>query len=424
MAEIGRASTTSRAVEPTSSAHGGSATSAGAAPRRILVAHLSIGGGHGRAADATVKALQRISPRTEVTTLDLAAATSPLFKTIYKDGYLGLVKTLPRVWGAMYSAGWVTRRGSAVPSWLKPRCVGRLAAVVGEFAPDAILATAAPVSALLSHLRETGAMSAPLAALITDYHAHPAHLSPAIDVFCVAGHRVAAGLRKLGAPSDRVRITGIPVEAAFSAPMDPARTRVMLGLDPRAPVVLVMGGALGTGRMIETIRCLARVPGPIEIITVAGKNEELLERLGRVRFDGDTRLHAFGFTDRVPEMMAAATLFVTKPGGMSTTEALCRGLPMVFVDPLRGAESRNLEFFVRGRCAVAVRHKRDLADTVARLLDDDLALASMRKNAERLALPHAADAVAAEVLALARAGVTASRSRSAPLRGSEARRQS
>ncbi len=390
--------------------------------RRILVAHLSIGGGHGRAADATVRALQRIAPHVEVMTLDLTAVTSPLFKTIYKDGYLGLVKTLPRVWGAMYDAGWVTRRGSAVPRWLKPRCVGRLAAFVGECAPDAILATAAPVSALLSHLRETGAMRAPIAALITDYHAHPAHVSPFIDVFCVAGQRVAAGLRKLGAPTDRIRITGIPVDPSFSAPVDPARTRVDLGLDPRAPVVLVMGGALGTGRMIDTIRCLARVPGPIEIVAVAGSNEELAERLQRLRLGGDAHLHTFGYTDRIPEMMAAATVLVTKPGGMSTSEALCRGLPMVFVDPLRGAESKNLEFFVRGRSAIAVRHKRDLAETVARLLDDGALLTAMRRNAERLARPHAADAVAAEVLALTRASVSASRSRPAARRAPEAYR--
>src|SRR5262245_46996581 len=198
---------------------------ASATAPRVLVAHLAIGGGHSRAAAAAVRAIRAMAPRAAVADLDITEVATPLFTAIYHDGYLGLVKRLPRLWGALYAAGWRAQRGTAVPQWLRPRCVGRLARVVDSFAPDVVLATAAPASALLSHLKDTGITSARLAALITDYHAHPTHVQSGIDRWLVADNRVAAGLRKPGPNPRRVVGTGIPVGAEFTGPLDRAKAR-------------------------------------------------------------------------------------------------------------------------------------------------------------------------------------------------------
>lgn len=367
---------------------------------RVLVLHLSIGGGHSRAAEAAARAIEKSSRHAEVALLDVQDVASPLFKAIYRDGYLGLVKSAPRLWGALYAAGWRTKRGTAVPQWLRPACVGRLAACVDAFAPDVMVATAAPVSALLSHLRATALARPRLVALLTDYHAHPSHVLPGVDRFLVAAPRVAAALRRLGADPKKIRVTGIPVDEAFAAPVDPDAARATLGVRPDVPVVLVMGGALGSGRILETIRALGSIERPLEILAVAGRNRRVEQELRELRLRGSARLHAFGYTSLVPELMAAANLFVTKPGGVSTTEALAHGLPMVFVDSLHGQESRNRAFFVREGCAVDVRRRRDLAGTVERLLDDEAARSAMSERARAIARPDAAAAVAAEVLAM------------------------
>jgi processive 1,2-diacylglycerol beta-glucosyltransferase len=368
---------------------------------RVLFAHLSIGGGHARAAQAASRAMRRLAPNAEIADLDLAEVATPLFNAIYHDGYLGLVKSMPRLWGALYAAGWRTGRGSAVPDWLKPRCIGNLAAVLDAFAPDVVLATAAPVSALLAHLKERGACQAALAALITDYHAHPTHMQPAIDAFLVADQRVAAGLRKLGAHGSKVVVTGIPVEPEFVAPLERERARRRLGFDVRAPVVLVMGGALGSGHMVRVVRELLAIEPTPQLVVVTGRNRRLEERLHVVKSRAPGRLEIFGWTSLVPELMAAADLIVTKPGGVSTTEALVRGVPMVFVDAILGAESRNRAFFEREGVAVGASQLDRLGAMVAALLADPDRLAAMRAAAKRCARPDAAADVARVVLELA-----------------------
>jgi processive 1,2-diacylglycerol beta-glucosyltransferase len=397
----GSASTAERAANA-SSTRGDSNPPARFERPRVLVVHLSIGGGHSKAATAVANAVKRVQRRAEVALLDLEDVASPLFRAIYKDAYLSLVKSAPRLWGALYSAGLTVRGSGAVPKWLRPRCVGRLAAVVRAFDPHVVLATAAPVSALLGHLIQTGVVRARLAALLTDYHAHPSHLSASVERFLVASTRVAAGLRKLGAPSKAIRVTGIPVDAAFRRTRDPRAARRALGLAPDARVILVMAGALGTGNVSKTIRALDRMRSDAEVVAIAGSNEALEAELRDLRGAGRPHLHPFGYTGMVPQLMAAADLFITKPGGISTTEALCCGLPMVFVDSLQGQEARNQEFFVRSGCAVAVKHKRELASVVDELLGDDTRRATMSERALALALPDAAETVAREVLAMVR----------------------
>lgn len=368
---------------------------------RILIAHLSIGGGHSRAAEAAARALRKLMPRAEVAELDLQQVASPLFNAIYKSSYLGIVKSIPHLWGALYQAGWRTQRGSAMPAWLRPRCVGRLAACLAQLDPQVILATAAPVSALISHLKSSGATQGKLAALLTDYQAHPTHVQPGVERFLVAGNRVAAGLRMLGVKSDRIRVTGIPIDEEFGRPADQQKARRMLGLDPALPVALVMSGALGTGHVRATIEALLTIDRPLQILAVAGRNRRLEARLHELKRRRDCRLEVFGFTSMVPDLMSAADLMITKPGGMSTTEALARGLPMVFVDAIHGQESRNQEFFVRGGCAVAVGERSDLPPLVEHLLAAPDKLRAMREKATRLARPRAAIDVAQSVLELA-----------------------
>jgi processive 1,2-diacylglycerol beta-glucosyltransferase len=370
-------------------------------PPRVLLAHLKIGGGHARAAAAAKSAIERLAPHAVVADLDIAEVATPLFSAIYHDGYLKLVKSLPGLWGALYAAGWRAQRGSAVPQWLRPRCVGRLAGVVRSFAPDVVLATAAPASALLSHLKETGISNARLCALITDYHAHPTHVQRSIDRFLVADTRVAAGLRRLGADKKRIVVTGIPVEPEFQPPRDRANIRRRLGLSNERPVVLVMGGALGSGGMVRIVRDLQLVEPRPQLVVIAGRNRKLEEKLHELKHDSPCALEIYGYTSLVPELMAAADVLVTKPGGVSTTEALASHLPMIFVDAIQGAESRNKEFFERAGCACGADSEETLQAVVRSLLRDESKLSAMRKAAAALARPDAARDVARAVLDLA-----------------------
>jgi processive 1,2-diacylglycerol beta-glucosyltransferase len=203
-----------------------------------------------------------------------------------------------------------------------------------------------------------------------------------------------------------VRVTGIPIDPRFCIP-DQARAtlkadlRAALHLDGDIPVLMVMGGGLGMGPVGKILRSLQRLQRPMHVVIVTGKNDKLRERLqGAVDGLGAARVQIFGYIDNVYDYMHAADLLVTKPGGLTSAEALAAGLPMVIVHPLPGPEMRNTKYLLSKRVAVRVAHERSLHRVIEDMLDDPDALHHMREVSRRLACPDSARRAASLVLQL------------------------
>jgi processive 1,2-diacylglycerol beta-glucosyltransferase len=226
--------------------------------------------------------------------------------------------------------------------------------------------------------------------VLTDYDAHHFWINPAIDRFFAGSDEVRHLLVDRGIPAERVRVSGIPIHPAFSRTRGRAAVARELGIDPDRPTVLLMSGGFGVGNVEGTLERLLSVPGNLQFLVIAGRNEELKRRLERAAASADGRVRVAGFVTTLHDYMEAADVAVTKSGGLTVTECLARGLPMVVVNPIPGQEEMNADWLVEQGAAVKVKHPALLPYKIAQLLGDGQRLGAMKRAARRTARPEAA----------------------------------
>jgi processive 1,2-diacylglycerol beta-glucosyltransferase len=214
---------------------------------------------------------------------------------------------------------------------------------------------------------------------------------------------MAKQLVSRGIPSEAIRVTGIPIDPRFGQSIAIEPLRQNLSVNSGLPVVLVMGGGLGMGPVARIVRALKRIRKPMHVVILTGKNEKLRERLQQdiERLpDLPAHVQVLGYVENVFDYMRAADLLVTKPGGLSSAEALACGLPMVIVHPLPGQEMRNSKYLVQHRAAVRVIEEGNLSRIIEDTLSNVTALRSMSHAGRRLGRPDAASQAAGLVLDL------------------------
>ncbi|MDE2491049.1 MAG: glycosyltransferase, partial [Elusimicrobia bacterium] len=371
----------------------------------VLVLHASVGAGHARAAQAVAAALALEDPDARVVTVDALDLARPLFRRAYGGGYLKLVEKAPSLFGLLFDlTDRAPRRGcgDALRRALQRWGAAGLLDLLESGRWDAVVHTHFLAPELACALRRAGAWSVPQLVAVTDFDAHRIWAHAPVERYCVAGPLAAASLRRRGVPADSIRETGIPVAPAFSVPADRAAARRAFGLSGAGPVVVQSSGGHGVGPVEEVLRGLLASGAPSEIVVVCGRNEEARRRLARLRPPSRHRVTVLGFTERMRELMAAADLLVTKPGGLTVSEALACGLPMALIRPIPGQEERNADVLLENGAAVRAASPAALAGAVEGVLSDEAHLAAMRRAARALGRPRAAFAVAREALGLAR----------------------
>ncbi len=362
-----------------------------------MIASASLGGGHGRAGACVAQALAELDPGCEVRCVDLCELSAWWFRGLYMRGYLLMVRRMPRLWAFLYERP-PRRGGGTLPPWVLRRALPGYERLVREFEPDVVLSTQITASEATAALRKRGALRSKTATVVTDFDPHPAWNTGGIDLFMVADEAVREGFIRAGIPPERLEATGIPISPAFEGPFDRDALRAKHGLRPEVPVVLLMGGSLGLGGLEEAAAALLSSGRAMDLVVVAGHNARLRRRLERLEAAGEARLKVLGFVDFVHELMAAADLFVSKPGGLSMTEAVTVGVPTLAIAPLPGQELANLRHLLSQGVVASPREGEGLAEAVERLLDDSAARDALRAACGRYARRQAARRVAERLL--------------------------
>lgn len=388
-------------------------------PMNILILHASVGAGHTRAAKAVAAALALEAPDANAVVVDALDLARPLFKRVYATGYLDLVNRAPALFGWLFEVTDRRPGPGAVGDRLR-RAATRWGArglldllELGDW--DAVVSTHFLPPELIAGLKKRGRFTAPLLTVVTDYDAHRIWVHEPCEGYSVAGALAAASLRAHGVPAASISVTGIPVDPAFSVPCDRDAARRAFGLSGGRPVVLQSAGGHGVGPLEDTYRALLGSTVPSEIVVVCGRNEEARRKLAKIRPPARHRAKVLGFTDRMRELMSAADLLVTKPGGLTVSEALACGLPMVLIDPIPGQEERNADYLLENGAAVKAGSPAALTGKTEDLLSTPARLAEMRRRALRLGRRRAAFTVARQVLELARGRSQAAASKESAL---------
>ncbi len=368
-------------------------------PFKLLILSVSAGAGHVRAAQAVEAAARESRPAIDATHLDLLSLVPADFRKLYGQQYIKLVEKLPQLWSYLYAKTDRPSRDSLIGN-LKRAAeklnTRKLSAEIGRLAPDAILCTHFLPAELLSKHKGKGKKLPPLWVQVTDFDVHALWVHAHVDRYCVASEEVAFRLADRGVPRDRIFITGIPVMPQFSAALDRATCARELGVNPGKFTVLMMAGGAGVGALDELAARLVALPDDLQLIALAGRNEELLGRLRKLAKAHPGKLFPQGFTTTVERMMTAADLVVTKPGGLSVSECLATARPMLLVSPIPGQEERNADYLMEAGAAIKAVDAATLEFKLARLIKQPARLRAMRDAARVIARPKAA----AEVVAL------------------------
>lgn len=372
---------------------------------RILILSASVGSGHTGAARAIERAFAQISPECDVHHVDVMDLAPGLFRRLYSDGYFDAVARAPHLVGYLYDRLDRPVRKIEKPFDLLRLAIqrinlGGLAELLKSERWDLVIHTHFLAPEIIRSIYRGTRIPFRQATVLTDFECHRFWTCGQSDHYFVATEECRASLSAWGVLSERITVSGIPIDPEFANVKSKVGCRSRLGLRTNRPVILQMAGGLGIGPIREIHERILEAPFSLHVVAIAGRNAAAQNILENVPLPSRHERSILGFVNNIDELMAAADLIVTKPGGLTSSEALARGLPMMIVHPIPGQETRNSDYLLENGAGVKVNNLASLPHKLNQLLSDPQRLIAMRSAARQISRPRAAFEVAEKCLSI------------------------
>jgi processive 1,2-diacylglycerol beta-glucosyltransferase len=368
---------------------------------RVLILSASAGAGHVRAAEALKNAFTKMNAAREIRHVDTLDYTNKVFRRLYSQTYLDMVKSAPEMLGWLYDyldQPWKKERRRLALDRLNTRPFVRL---LKEYKPDLTVCTHFLPAEIISWLKAKERIARPPAIVVTDFDIHAMWLCHHYERYFVPLEETRTHMYKLGIPATKISVTGIPIDPIFAEHKDKLEMRRKHGLKPDRVTILVSAGGFGADSLDHVITSLMELQHDAQVIAIAGRNEELRARLvslvSHAKRKARVAVNVVGYTTEMDEYMSASDLILGKPGGLTTSEALAKGLVFVIVNPIPGQEERNSDHLLEEGVAIRCNNLPALAFKIDRLLEDKHRLEDMRRSVQRLARPNAAAQIVKEL---------------------------
>ena len=375
-------------------------------PLRILILSASVGAGHLRAAEALELALKEVEPNAFVKNLDVLELTNKTFRRLYGQAYLDVVNKAPHVLGYLYDLLDKPRSPSQKSDRLRVLVekmnLRKVLDLLQNEPWDVIINTHFLSAEIIASLRQHQKITTPHMTVTTDYETHRLWVTKPCDHYCTATDEGAAYLEHWGVNSRDITVTGIPIHPAFNHPCDREMCLSSHGLVGDRIIALQLAGGFGVGPVEKIYRALLEIEVPLEIVSVAGRNEQIKKELQVIEVPSRHRSKVIGFTKKIHELMAIADTVISKPGGLTTSEVLASGAAMAIINPVPGQESRNSDFLLENGAAIKINNIATLPHKLTRLLRDEERLNRLKGNSLKLGKPRAAFDAIRTALKLAR----------------------
>lgn len=361
---------------------------------KVLILSASAGAGHLRAAQAMEKAFVQLHAAKEVRNIDTLDYTNKLFQRFYSKTYIELVNKAPDVLGWFYDrldTPWENERLRLTFDKLNTRPFVKM---LQEYQPDIVVCTHFLPAEIISWLRAKEKLKTRQAIVVTDFDVHAMWLCHHYEHYFVALDETRVLLEELGIPAGKITVSGISIDPVFAEEKDRHAMRVKHGLEPALPTILLSAGGFGMGPIDKMVQALTTMKTAAQVVAVCGRNEELRQRMQALAnglpADCKVRVVPIGYTTEIDEYMSASDILLGKPGGLTSSEALAKGLAFVIVNPIRGQEERNSDHLLEKGAAIRCNNLPVLAYKIDTLLGDAERLSAMKANSRRLGRPDAA----------------------------------
>jgi len=366
--------------------------------KRVLLMYISQVSGHRQGAVAIAKSLKSLNPDCEVLSINGFGYIYPLMEKIINTAYMGVIKRAPKIWEYLYDNPKIIKLSEKWKQSIHKSSHKKLKPLIEEFKPDVVVCTQAFPCGMVADYKKAHHLPMTVIGVLTDYAPHLYWLHEGVDYYVVPSQEAHDRYVKEGIPANRIKVLGIPIRIKFAQPLDRRAIAKKLGLDCNIPTVLIMGGGQGLGPMKEAVKSLVHLGRPLQLIVICGTNVKLVHWIKKIQRQTNKKILFYDYASNVDELMEVSTLIVSKPGGMTTSECLAKGLPMVIIDPIPGQEERNSQFLVNQGVAVRVEDKHHIAHAIESLLNNPKQLAAMKQAALKNGKPMAAQDIARLIL--------------------------
>ncbi len=361
---------------------------------KFLVLSAHTGMGHTQAANAIQDALYK---RYETKHIDLLDYTNRLYKYFYSKLYIQLLHIAPTVMYWLYNNLNYIECNTRSRANFNTRIASPLLKYIQSYKPDVIICTHFLAAEIVATFKKRGLIKAKHAVVVTDFDAHAVWVYPEVDCYFVALEETKQHLHSYGIDESKIQVSGIPIHHVQT--YNTIRKYDLLqkyGLKDMC-TILVSSGGYGVGSLRELVTQLMKVSN-IQVIVVCGKNKQL--ELTLLKLTKGLDFLILGYTYKMYELMTIADLFIGKPGGITTSECMAHGLPMVVFEPIPGQEEFNADHLLEAGVAIRCNHLLTVPYKVSKLLNDTRKLARMRQNAHNFARPEAASCIAERCISL------------------------
>lgn len=379
--------------------------------KKILVLTVLAGMGHVRAAEAICEGIRQVSPESIVWLKD-PLEKEPKKQRFINNFYVFMARHMPYIWGYFYNSRLISGVYSPIRWYITKRYAALIAQNIREFQPDVIVSTHPFLAAAVGVLKKqtersphpclTGSgkkrLNIPLISVATDFHVHLFGVNRQVDAFVVPCEEMAKYLESQGISSERIAVEGIPVSPRFSIPIEMTAAKESLGFDKDMPIVLILSGGFGIGPVLNLLEAFKNIKGNFQLAIIIGRDEKLREKAEAITKDFNYRVKVFGFVNNMEEFMSMSDVIITKPGGMSVSEALAKRVPLCLMQAIKGQEEWNVRVLVNAGAAVYPKRTKDIPQAVCELLADEASRYSMKEAAGRLGKPNCTENIARLVM--------------------------
>lgn len=358
---------------------------------KILIFYGSYGGGHLSASRSIRDYIQSNYPDSEIMIVDCIEYINKLFNKVTTKAYVDFSKNARWIWKQLYygsESGGLAKISNSINRIMAIK----LDKLIQEFCPTLIISTHPFSSQMCAILKQKGKLSCTLATVMTDYAPHNQWLvaNEFVDYYFVAHEGMKEQLIERGVEPNKIYATGIPLSNRFLLNYDKPKVLQEYNLNPDKKTILFFcGGEYGFGKdkTFNRLKAIIDTFPNLQVIAIAGRNEKMKERFDALveETNSQNTVKILSYTNQVPELMSVSDLVITKPGGLTTTESLASGLPLIIIDPLPGQEEENADFIEKSGAGIWIKENDDIQNTLFDILGNNYKLQDMKIRARLIA---------------------------------------
>lgn len=372
--------------------------------KKVLIFYGSYGGGHLSAAKSIRGYLEKNYPDLEIQMVDCIEYINKYINKVTTGAYKELAKKAPWAWKQLYKDSKDGALAKISTTSNKVMAL-KLNLYIQEFAPDLIISTHPFSTQMCGYLKKKEKINCKLATILTDFEIHEQWLEFAEyqDFFFVSNEQMKLDMINKNIEENKIFVTGIPVSDRFLKEYNREEVCKMFDLNPNNDVVLFFaGGEFGLGRNTTVImlKALIRLFSKLQVVAISGRNQKMNEKFHKLveATESQNRIKIVEFTDKVPELMSISKFVITKPGGLTITEALTSHLPILIINPIPGQEEENANFIEKNGAGIWIKKNDNIARHLKSLYRNPELLINMKKSSEDLAKPNSTENICKTLL--------------------------